>query len=492
MAASETPIAKIERLLRARDPVGALQVANDFLEKSPGSFLAMIGRCRANLHLRNYVDAEIDIERALQLSPKDDHANLLRANMDNRLGRIDLAIDRLRPIAQGRGPHAIEAAINLAEMYFYTGRRSDMIEMVKAGGLWSSDPRALIVRARVRVLDDFDGGIADMTAIMRSSQPIPLRRISGFEAVGLLDKKGRYREAFDLAREAHATTGGPCELDEWLVPLREQLSLLASKGRGWITPRVEPVQGVAMVVAMPRSGTTLLEQMLDRHPSIGGIGEFDGLDTLTSRLQSAPSWPRLPAALPTKLYADAQRHYLDGARQIRKAGATWTFDKSLLSWRALPEIAATLPGTVCIHIDRDPRDMATSQFLSYFNPVSYSWTQRFDLIRQMIEMERKIVPIALETLGLSYESFIYEDLIENPQLFAGRCLARMGLEMDERVLTPEQNKRGAFTLSHAQVRQPINRSSIGRWKNYEWAFDSSWDKLVEQHHARRTITPAND
>jgi hypothetical protein len=68
----------------------------------------------------------------------------------------------------------------------------------------------------------------------------------------------------------------------------------------------------------------------------------------------------------------------------------------------------------------------------------------------------------------------------------------MGLEMDERVLTPEQNKRGAFTLSHAQVRQPINRSSIGRWKNYEWAFDSSWDKLVEQHHARRTITPAND
>jgi hypothetical protein len=56
-----------------------------------------------------------------------------------------------------------------------------------------------------------------------------------------------------------------------------------------------------------------------------------------------------------------------------------------------------------------------------------------------------------------------------------RCLQRMGLPMEDSVLAPEANARTVLTLSHEQVRKPINRSSIGRWKNYEWAFDKEWD-----------------
>jgi hypothetical protein len=54
------------------------------------------------------------------------------------------------------------------------------------------------------------------------------------------------------------------------------------------------------------------------------------------------------------------------------------------------------------------------------------------------------------------------------------------------VLSPERNARAVFTLSHAQVKQPINRGSIGRWKNYEFAFDDSWRALASVHDARRT------
>jgi len=82
MAVRETPVAKIERLLNAGDNAGALQAANDFLAQSPNSFLARLGRARANLRLANYVDAETDIEMALKLSPNDEHARLVRANMD--------------------------------------------------------------------------------------------------------------------------------------------------------------------------------------------------------------------------------------------------------------------------------------------------------------------------------------------------------------------------------------------------------------------------
>jgi hypothetical protein len=478
-------MARIERLFDAGDNAGALQLANDFLQQSPSSFLARFARARANLRMANYVDAETDIELALKLSPNDEHARVVRANMDLRLGKIDRALELLRPIARGRGAHSVEAKINVMQTLFQAGRYDELKEEVAVDGAWRKDPRAQLMSARVTVLKDTEAGIVELKALFRSNNHWALRRFGGFEAVGLLDKAGRYREAFDLATEVHAATTGPLELDEWVVPLREQVALLG-KGPGFFKPRADPVKGAAFVVAMPRSGTTLLEQMLDRHPAIGGIGEFDGLDIVCRTLFDGGSWPRIPAAVPDARFRDLQKRYLDGAHQIRKEGATWTFDKSLRTWRALPEVAAVFPGAVCINVDRDPRDVATSIFLSYFNPKTYEWTQSFSAIRQIIEMQRTIVPLAFEVLGLAHEAIVYEDLVENPAMYAERCLKRMGLEMDERVLSPEKNTKGAFTLSHAQVRQPINKRSIARWRNYEWAFGAEWDKVVSAHDARRT------
>ena len=91
----------------------------------------------------------------------------------------------------------------------------------------------------------------------------------------------------------------------------------------------------------------------------------------------------------------------------------------------------------------------------------------------------------MEVLGIEHEAIVYEDLVDDPAREAQRCLSRLGLPMDERVLAPEQNTRAAVTLSAMQVRKPINRSSIGRWRNYEFAFDGAWDALAAAHDARR-------
>ena len=90
----------------------------------------------------------------------------------------------------------------------------------------------------------------------------------------------------------------------------------------------------------------------------------------------------------------------------------------------------------------------------------------------------------MQVLNIAHESIIYENLVKDPAKHAARCLALMNLPMDPRVLSPEENTRAAITLSALQVRKPINRSSIGRWKNYEWAFDSSWDALVDEHASK--------
>jgi hypothetical protein len=80
----------------------------------------------------------------------------------------------------------------------------------------------------------------------------------------------------------------------------------------------------------------------------------------------------------------------------------------------------------------------------------------------------------MQALGIPHEDLRYEELVDRPREHMERVLARMGLPMDEATLAPEANARTVLTLSHEQVRRSINSSSIGRWRNYEWAFDSAW------------------
>ena len=169
--------------------------------------------------------------------------------------------------------------------------------------------------------------------------------------------------------------------------------------------------------------------------------------------------------------ARVQAAYTGGLPHLRRPDATWTFDKTLSAWMWLPAVACYLPGAVCLHVERDPRDTAISMFLSFFNPRWYGWMSSLDSIRRVIDAERSVVRPALSQLGIPHESFAYESLVADPAAHAQRCLARLGLPMDDAVLAPESNARAVYTLSHEQVRRPINAASIGRWRNFAWAFE---------------------
>ena len=484
MPPTETPLARLDRLLRQGDMSGAVQAASEMLEKSRQSFPAWLGRAAARLNLGHLADADADIATACRLAPNDLQALLIRGMIDQRLGRIDRAAESLARVADSKAPQAVEAAIALSEVLWFAHRHDALRARVAAGGAWLADPRAAIAVARLRAEQEPEAALAQMLELAERGPTPVVRRVAGFDAVGVLDRLGRYREAFELATRLHAATTPPFDLEGYIGQARDQRALV-EKGERWITPRIEPVEGVALVVGLPRSGTTLLEQMLDRHPAIGGIGEYEGIDRIGGDLTAMGRWPRGLALAPREALGAVQRRYLDGAHRLRRPDATWSFDKTLRAWRWLPAVAAVLPGARCLHVARDPRDMAISIFLSYFHPVNDGWTASLASIRRVVEAERAILPRALEVLGLAHEKVVYEDLVADPRGHAERALALLGLPMDDRVLAPEANTRAVFTLSHAQVRKPIHRGSIGRWANYAFAFDGSWDAMAAAHDARR-------
>ena len=285
MPLRETPSATIERLLGAGDAAGALRACEDLLAKVPSSPVGLSGRARALLMLGRAVEGELELDRAIAAAPKDPVLNTVAANIDASYGRDGDAVERLRPFALAATLQANEALLVLLDILYHSGRREEWRELLDRPGPWREDPRAAVHRARLVASSDPLAGADRLKTLLRGGFPAPMRRLAGFEAVALLDKAGEYRAAFELARETHATTSEDFDIEIDHRPLAEQLHRLEA-GVNWIEPKVPKVEGVLLISALPRSGTTLLEQMLDRHPAISGIGEYGGTWAICSALKS--------------------------------------------------------------------------------------------------------------------------------------------------------------------------------------------------------------
>jgi tetratricopeptide (TPR) repeat protein len=467
----------LETLLSKQRFAEAAALARDMIVRSPRQVAAHVGLVQALLPTGRLGQVEEALDRGLRVAPDDPRLQLLKGIVDHRLGRSAAAIDRLRALRARRPPNETEVVFALAEVLHRAARRDELDALVAEGGAWESDERAAVFTARSLLRTDRAGALAALERTARGARSALLKRIAGFEAVRILDADGRYREAFELAQFVHRETTPPYDLGGLELDVAEQLRFV-DRCRGGFAMQAPAVERTALVVGMPRSGTTLLEQMLDRHPLVSGIGEYEGVFTLHEELVGLGLWP---SGLRSLGRADAERiaaRYLDGARSRRRVGAEWTFDKTLNAWRALPGVAAVLPGSALVRIVRDPRDTAISMFLSNFHPQSWGFSATLDGIRRAIALERRVVPAAFDALGLRAVGVVYEELVAEPEREIRRVLEFLGVPFNPCVLSPESNTRTVLTLSHEQVRRPINRSSIGRWKNYEFAFGSDWDTLV--------------
>jgi hypothetical protein len=489
MSKVQQRIAEIEQLISSGQAPRAEEVAESLMALHRRDPSVWIARGRARLDQGRLSQAESDFAQAMRLAPGDRRAIVMRANALHDLNRPDECIELVRRLVAAGGPEAVGASLMLANILKWAGRSDELAELVKAGGAWLDDPAALTHRAQALAKRDPSAAITLLLGFCDGSAAPELRRAAGFEAALLLDKAGRFREAFDVASRVHRTLGGVFDLNavrSHAASQREAFLVRAER----VQPAAPEVRRLAMVVALPRSGTTLLEQMLDCHPGACGIGEYTGVNRLAMRLLSEGAWrdgrPSPSPALARRL----QEEYLSGAIERGSGGDRWLVDKTLYSWMWLPAIASVLPGTACLHVCRDPRDQAVSHFLANMNADFIAFNQTMESIREVISLERSLLPELLGALGLPHESLVYEDMVADPRAAAERCLSRLGLPMDDAVLAPERNTRLVYTLSNDQVRRPINSASIGRWKNYEFAFDGSWDELAAQHEARRARAAA--
>jgi hypothetical protein len=416
------------------------------------------------------------IEPALGHTPR---FQLLQGFVAFQLGDLDRAVQLLRPLAESRQDLAMAACSFLADALHHAADNSALAELLEQQQAWAVSAEGRLFAARLVAQTDPEAAVAALLPLAEGRYSNQLRRMAGFDAVKLLDRLGRYQEAWPLAQRLQAATAPPFDLRRFLARFELQLEGLRA-GRFPVVPAAspgsEPQQGLVFILGMPRSGTTLLEQMLDAHPAVRGIGEFQGVNGIARALVSQGVWPDQLERLSAPRLAALQQGYLQAAQRLAGAPTPWIIDKSLLAWQWLPAIAKVLPASLHLHLRRDPRDLAISLSMAAIRPSeSEGWVSSLEGIREVIRLHRQLVPLALERLGLNHRIVDYEALVREPEATIQTCLDALKLPMDPAVLQPEANPRTPITLSHAQVRQPISTGSIGRWRNYEWLFDGSWD-----------------
>jgi tetratricopeptide (TPR) repeat protein len=228
--------------------------------------------------------------------------------------------------------------------------------------------------------------------------------------------------------------------------------------------------GAIFLVGVPRSGSTLVEQILSSHSDIEGLGEIEDMNTVIAGLMDperrGPPYPFLLGRLgPDRLRAAGER-YMSLVKARRRTGRSHFTDKLLSNFFHVGLIHLILPEAKIIDVRRHPMDCGLSCYKHYF-PFGQPLTYRLEDIGRAYADYVEMMAYFDEVLPGKVHRIIYEDLIENPDEEVRRLCAFLGLPFEEQCVRFHENKRLVRTLSYDQVQTPLYKEGKDQWRNYE-------------------------
>ncbi len=292
------------------------------------------------------------------------------------------------------------------------------------------------------------------------------------EDCGETGKVFRYLdEANRLMRELH-----PYDIETRVKEVRRVTEFFAGIEPEQATGSKRSEFAPVFVTGLPRSGTTLVEQVLSSHSAMRGVGELGYFSQEAAKLtifsKSRSSFAQIgdrDLGLLGKTYqARIQSEFPGGARIV---------DKSIQTFLFLGLARLTLPGSRIVLVKRDPRDNLFSMYKNRFPEGTHLYSYDFNDLALYFRLYREIVEFWRKSMPGSFFEIEYEDLVTEPESGTRALLAACDLEWEDSCLQFYRNRRTVKTLSLYQVRQPIYLSSMGAWKRYRTELKPLFDQL---------------
>jgi tetratricopeptide (TPR) repeat protein len=306
--------------------------------------------------------------------------------------------------------------------------------------------------------------------------PANVRATLHFSMAMVLDAQGQYSRAAQVLETAHALQAkSRADRGEAHDPDRHARfidRLIAAFTRdvivrcqAWGDPDPRPV----FIVGLPRSGTTLVEQILAAHPAVHGAGELFDLHKTFKNLHldldppASDPFEAVRKLTPSSVQKSARR-YLDRLTEIAPE-AERVVDKMPDNARLLGLIAILFPKAKIIVCHRDLRDVAISCRQTGF--TTNLWTNDWDHIAQRFADHQRIIEHWRQTAVIPWLDVRYEDLVRDFENHARRLIDFIGLDWNPACLDFHSSRNVVRTASLIQIREPVHERSVARWKHYE-------------------------
>ncbi len=232
------------------------------------------------------------------------------------------------------------------------------------------------------------------------------------------------------------------------------------------------------IVGMFRSGTTLCEQILSSHPDVYGAGELPDINHLSYTIKPSKIHDKSPASLAEvteEQLANTAKSYLETLDTCSSTAAR-VVDKMPTNFMHLGFIAKMFPNAHIIHMIRDPRDSCLSMYFQRFGAQMTFTTDLIELADYHLTYQA-YMRYWNKVLDIKIHDVVYEDLMGDQENMTREMLNFCGLEWDEQCMNFHKSKRDVNTPSYDQVRKPLYKKSVARWKNYEEHLKPLIDRL---------------
>jgi len=383
-------------------------------------------------------------EKSLTLEPDFAPAHCDRGVVLEELGDLEAA-ERSFRAALGRGPGQVEAYYQLATLVQGRLPAADLATMrqLSAEPGLTDDERSTVHSGIALVLDargDYDGA-AD--------------HLRHANALGLADARSRGR-AYD-----------PADHERLIASLIATCTpSFFERVRDFGVETERPI----FIVGLPRTGTTLTEQILASHRQVFGAGELslarDSFESLPRIMNCADPAPLCLGRLDRATALQLARHHLDRLSALNPQ-ARRVVDKMPGNYLYMGLLAALFPRARFIHCRRDRRDVAVSCWMTHFRNVG--WANDPEHIARRIVACERLMEHWSRVLPVRCLDVQYEDTVADLERAARRLVAWCGLDWDPACLAFHEGRRTVRSASLAQVRRPLYTQAVGRWKHYEQA-----------------------
>ena len=460
----------LRALGRFADALASYDIA---LAINPNFVEALNNRGNTLRDLGRYEDALGSYDKAVAMQPTFAEALNNRGSTLRDLNRIEEAIASYRKALTIK-PESVEALSNLGVVLKELGRFAEAQQAAEQ--IIKMAPQRTSAYRLFAEVSQFGADNPHLTMMEELMQGAA--RLSGQDQLDLhfalakaYEDLGRLDEAFGQLLAGNGLKRGLIAYDEaaTLSTLKHIQEVFTPELIGTWQHVGEPSPVPIFIVGMPRSGTTLVEQILASHPQVFGAGELKCFSNVVAR-RATESGARCFRELTSRMSAEQFRRL--GERYIAEIKrlapqATRITDKMPTNYSYLGLIHLALPNASIIHCVRDPVDTCISCFSNLFaeaNEYSYDLAELgryYRHYRALMAHWHQVLPPG-RILDVRYEDVV-SDLESSARRIVGHC----GLDWDARCLSFHQTERPVRTVSAVQVRKPIYRSSIGRGRGYE-------------------------